>query len=392
MCLAISANIAPVYLTTFSEQFGGAGGLSEEELGRIPAVIFAFLVAGILVSGPLADRWGAKRFAMFGLALTCAGLGVLGLARSYDALLLSGAVMGFGAGVLDMVMSPIVSALQPHRRSSAMNWLHAFYCIGAVGTAAVCSAGIYLHVPWRVVAACLMALPAALFLGFVPQRIPALVDEDTERAPVAELFRRPYFWAAMAVIYMAGSTEVGMAQWLPAYAERSLGYSKGASGMALAAFSIAMVVGRLLAAAFGKHAKPIVLMVTCCVLLIALYLIGCYCPVSPIALAACVTVGLASSCLWPTTLGITADRIPHGGATMFALLAASGNIGCFVTPWIIGMVAERSQLNHGLSAVALCPLLMAVVLLGMRRGHASDTAMRCATEIPITTPVEQTGD
>jgi len=38
-------------------------------------------------------------------------------------------------------------------------------------------------------------------------------------------------------------------------------------------------------------------------------------------------VGLAGSCLWPTTLGVASDRFPRGGATMFGLLAAFGNPG-----------------------------------------------------------------
>jgi hypothetical protein len=45
------------------------------------------------------------------------------------------------------------------------------------------------------------------------------------------------------------------------------------------------------------------------------------------AVGACILVGLTGSCLWPTTLAVAADRYPHGGATMFALLGALGNFG-----------------------------------------------------------------
>ena len=41
-------------------------------------------------------------------------------------LLAAAALMGCGAGILDMVLSPIVSALEPERRTWAMNWLHSF--------------------------------------------------------------------------------------------------------------------------------------------------------------------------------------------------------------------------------------------------------------------------
>ena len=58
MSLAIGINLLPVYLTTISRTFGGPGGLTQEQLGRLGAVGFAGLVVGILITGPLADRWG----------------------------------------------------------------------------------------------------------------------------------------------------------------------------------------------------------------------------------------------------------------------------------------------------------------------------------------------
>ena len=75
---------------------------------------------------------GARLFAILGLVLTGAGLALSSASGSYSLLLVGGGLLGLGGGILDMVLSPIVCALQPHRRSAAMNWLHSFYCIGAV--------------------------------------------------------------------------------------------------------------------------------------------------------------------------------------------------------------------------------------------------------------------
>ena len=371
MCLAIAANLAPVYLTTFGETFGGAGGLTNEQLGRIPAVMFAGLVVGILISGPLADRWGGKMFALIGLALICLGLGLLGGAFSYGMLLAASAVLGCGGGVVDMVMSPIVSAIQPERRASALNWLHSFYCTGAVCTALMGSAAIKLGVPWRAVALVLIAFPAAIFVGFARRKLPPLVHEEATRHSVYGLLSQPLFWAALLVIFMCGATEIGMAQWLPAYTERGLGYSKAAGSMALAGFSVAMVAGRMSAGALGHHVQPFFLMLACCLITAVLFLLGCFGPYAPLALAACVAAGLSTSCLWPTTLALTADRFPHGGGSMFGLLSASGNVGCFVMPWVIGVLSEASTLRYGIAATTLCPLITIMLLLWMRPRHAT---------------------
>lgn len=367
MCLAVTANLPPVYLTTFSDAFGGLRGLTDEQLGRIPSITFIGLVLGILLSGPLADRWGGKSFAMLGLALTGIGLALLALARHYQMLLVSAAIMGFGAGVIDMVMSPIVSALEPERRASALNWLHAFYCIGAVSTSTIAFAGLRLGAPWRAVTLAMAAMPFLLVLAFIPTRIPRFVHEEATRDPVPVLLRQPLFLCVMAAIFLAGATEVGLAQWLPAFTERQLGYSKAAGAFALGGFSIGMVAGRVLAGHAGHRVTPITLVAVCCAVTTVLYFVGALCPVAPIALSACVLVGFTHGAVWPTLLGVGADRFPHGGASMFALLAGAGNMGCFVMPWVIGLISVHTNLSYGLASVTLCPALLFAIVLYMRR-------------------------
>jgi MFS family permease len=121
MSLAIGVNLLPIFLINLSTSLGGANGLSQEQLGRLGAFSFAGLVFGILLPGPLADRWGAKLFAISGNAVMAASLISMSIAPDYWALSIAVFWLGCGAGILDMVLSPIVSVLNPERRSAAMN-------------------------------------------------------------------------------------------------------------------------------------------------------------------------------------------------------------------------------------------------------------------------------
>lgn len=374
MCLAIAVNLPPVYLSTFRETFGGKVGLSSEQLGRIPAFVFGSLTLGILISGPLADRWGAKLFAILGLVLTCAGLGYMGVAGSYEALLASGCVMGLGSGILDMVLSPIVCALRPDRRASAMNLLHSFYCMGAICTVLIGSCALYLNIHWRTVCFALIVFPAGVLAYFVRMKVPPLVEERSQRESVMTLLKHPYLLAALMAILLGGATEQGLSQWLPWFAESSMGYSKASGGMALSGFLVAMVLGRILAAMIGHRVGPIRLMLISCILSVFLFIVGCFCPYSSVALSACIAVGFTGSCLWPTMLGVAANRFPRGGVSMFALLATFGNAGCFIMPWLVGVVAGASSLSLGLATVVFCPALMVPVLIWMRTQPALTTS------------------
>jgi MFS family permease len=125
----------PIFLTTLRMDLGGRAGLTGEQLGRISAITFAGLVGGILFTGPLADRWGGKLFSVLGALLIGVGLGLLGISLGYSMVLVAVFVMGLGAGILDMVLSPIIAA-PARQRAAALNWLH-FYGIGTVITVLV---------------------------------------------------------------------------------------------------------------------------------------------------------------------------------------------------------------------------------------------------------------
>jgi len=367
MCLAIAANLPPVFLTTFAEAFGGSGGLSEEQLGRISALVFAGFVAGIAIASPFADRLGAKPFVLFGLASLAVGLGLLGMAQTYGALLAAVFLLGFGAGVLEVVMSPVVAALQPHRRAAALNWLHAAYSLGAVGTVLIGSSALHFGVPWRTATLAIIAVPACVLVGFATVRNLPLVHDDGVCEPVRSLLHHKYLWAAFALIALGGGVEIGIAQWLPAYAERNLGYSKAAAGIALAAFSVAMLVGRVVIGHWVLRVRAVNLMVACCAACLVLLMVASFAPARVMALGACIVLGFGVSCFWPTTLSLAGDRYPRGGASMFGLLAAFGNVGCMTVPWIVGLVAERSSLAIGIATIAICPATMVVLLVAIRR-------------------------
>lgn len=369
MSLAIGINLLPVFLTTLRDLYGGDDGLTNERLGRLGALMFLGLTVGIVVTGPLADRWGPKRFALCGNILIAGSLGAMAWAPHYAALGVAMLAMGFGAGMLDMVLSPVVAALHPARRAAAMNWLHSFYCVGAAVTIGLGTLALEIGLGWR--GACLMLapLPLALIAALAPLRFPALVAAGHDRHRLRAIGRQGWFAVALLAIFLGGATELGMAQWLPAYAETSLGYPAWMGGSALLAFSIAMALGRMALGAVGARVDPYRVMAGCCAVSVALFLLGAFLPVAPLALAACILVGFTGSCLWPTMLAVTADRYPRGGASMFGALAALGNAGGIFMPWIVGWVADWRDLHWGLATSALAPLLMLPAVIALARGR-----------------------
>ena len=365
MTLAIGINLLPVYLTTLSETYGGAAGLTKEQLGRLGAIGFGGLVAGILLTGPFADRFGTKPFALLGNLGTSLGLLAAGLAPSYEWLMVAIVILGLGAGMLDMVLSPVVAALHPHDRGGAMNWLHSFYCVGAVITILLGTLALQFGLGWRASCLILSPFPLLLLVALLPLRFPALTS-DAPRAQLRTLARSRWFQVALVAIFLGGATELGMAQWLPAYAEVSLGYPAWIGGTALLLFSIAMALGRMVVGAVGSRWDPYAVMLWGCASSVVLFFGASFLPHPALALTCGIAVGFTGSCLWPTMLAVSADRHPEGGATMFGALAALGNAGGLFMPWLVGWIADQSSLSLGLAISAVAPAAMILTLRFLR--------------------------
>jgi fucose permease len=378
MSLSIGINLLPVFLTTLGRLYGGEAGLTQEQLGRLGACAFGGLVSGIVITGPLADRWGAKLFAQLGNALIAASLLGMAFAPGYSSLGTGFFFLGFGSGLLDMVLSPVVAAINPHRRAVAMNWLHSFYCVGAAVTILIGTVALRAGFGWRGACLVLLPMPVVLMGAFAMLRFPAMTTDGAARTPMTVLARRRWFVAAMVAIFLGGATELGLAQWLPAYAETTLGFSATTGSLALLLFSVAMALGRMAVGVAGGVAggagggrwNPFVIMAWGCASTAVLFVLGCFFPVGWVALACCVLAGFTGSCLWPTTLAVTADRYPDGGASMFGALAALGNAGGILMPWVVGWVADRSDLRWGIAVSVIAPVLMLPLLKGMRHAPA----------------------
>lgn len=188
---------------------------------------------------------------------------------------------------------------------------------------------------------------------------------DAGRTPFRQLLAQWWFLGALAAIFLGGATELGLAQWLPAYAETSLLFSPQVAGISLMLFSVAMALGRMVSGIIGNRVSPYGLMGWGCVLSVGLFLAGAYLPCPNWALAACVAAGFTGSALWPTMLAVAADHYPDAGATMFAVLAAFGNAGGILMPWVVGIVGDARSLSDGIATSALAPFVMALLVVAL---------------------------
>tara|TARA_R110002072_G_scaffold25932_8_gene86382 strand:- start:36568 stop:37311 length:744 start_codon:yes stop_codon:yes gene_type:complete len=146
----------------------------------------------------------------------------------------------------------------------------------------------------------------------------------------AELLKRPLFWVFWACMYLTAASELAPGQWV----NISLSNIVGMQGILLLVYvSALMFVMRHFAGPIVARISSVGLMfVSCLAAGIGLYLLS-LANSPPLAFAAATVWGIGVCYMWPTMLGIVAERFPRGGAMAMGLMGFAGGMSIqFVLP------------------------------------------------------------
>lgn len=388
---AITVNLPPLLFVIFRDQFG----VTYEELGRLVLITFVTQLTVDFLSGWFCDRLGTRRAAVLAHVFCIVGLVSLSVLprlltdAPYPALLTACILYSLGSGFLEVIISPTVESLPSTGKSASMSILHSFYCWGQALVVLLSTLFLLLfgNAFWYLLPLFWAILPACnLFLFLRVPLVPPLPAEQT--ASMRTLFTSRTILLAFVVMVGAGASELAMSQWASMLAERGLGLSKvWGDVMGPCLFAILMGTARVLAPLLYRR-----LQLTTVLIFSSIFCIGCYALTvfsgSPVlSLAGCAATGAAVALMWPATISLSAERFPNGGTRMFALLAAFGDVGCSLGPWLTGLVsdlvqgdaaamasaaaagfsAEQVGLKSGLAAAGIFPAIMIVCLLLLHR-------------------------
>lgn len=341
---AIIVNLPALLFVTFRTRYG----VTLTQLSFLVVLLFAVQIAVDMLSAPIVDKVGYRRYTLAGFVSSVLGLILMSvlplvMADTYAALLISLTVASVGSGMMEVVISPINESLpRPEKSAGAMSLLHSFYCWGVVAVTLLSTLyfslfgtenWVYLPLLWALV-------PFAGLLMFIKVPLYPLVKEGTAM-PMLQLLKSPVFWALFLFMICAGASEQAMSQWASLFAETGLGVSKAVGDlMGPCAFALCMGTARVV---FGPYIKWPVhkALIFCAVMCIGCYLLVILSPWPVMSLAGCALCGFSVGVMWPGTFSLAAQHLPLGGTAMYALLAMGGDIGCSMGPAAVGAVTDQ---------------------------------------------------
>ena len=356
--MSAASNLSALLFITFNELYG----ISFTALGFLVLVNFCTQLGIDLVFTFFSHKFNLAKTVKSIPLLVVLGLMVYAVVPMlfpesvYGALVVGTVIFSVGAGLGEVLTSPVIAAIPSENPEREMSKLHSAYAWGTV--VVVISSTLFLKLigkeNWVYLALFWCIVPFVCFLLFSAAEIPKL-DLHGDGEGKKSLNLDFGIILCTACIFFGGAAECTMMQWISGFAEGALGISKvygDIFGMALFAFALGM--GRTLYSRKGKNIYRVLLFgmggAALC------YIVAALSQNVFVGLFACVFTGFCASMLWPGTIAYTNGKYASCSVGVYALLAAGGDLGASLSPQLLGIVADATGMKSGMLVASFFPI------------------------------------
>jgi predicted MFS family arabinose efflux permease len=328
-------------------------------------IALGFIAAGSLVAMPLAgraaSRFGSRPATRVAILAFCLASALAPAAPGLVALCAACLLLGAAAGSLDVVMNVHGVTVERAAGRPILSSFHAAFSLGGLVGALLGAAGAAAGIDVRVELAALSAAAALTAVAVTRALLPAAADAGGRPDPRAVRARRLDRRLAVlgALAFCCLLCEGAAADWSAVYLDRDLAATAAVAGLAYAAFSVAMVAGRLAGDRLTLRYGPSALVRRGALLatagLGAALVAGD--PVAALIGFACLGAGL--SIVVPQVFRAAAAGRDSGLA--LARVSTIGYLGFLAGPPLIGALAELTSLPAALTVLPVLGLAMAAL-------------------------------
>ena len=339
--------------------------LAPEDIGGL---LISF-TAGYLLSsfncGSVVARLGVGVLLALSCLLTAVSLLGYALASAWWMMLGFAVLSGLGAGAIDAGLNTWVAT---HFTARTVNWLHAFYGVGAATGPLVMTAVLAAGRSWRSGYAIVGVGQLVLAGGFAwtrqrwlaPSTAPSAVESaayaESARAPSVlaaasgsiETLRLPAVWLGVAVFFVYTGTEATAGVWSYSVLTQARGVPAATAGFWVSLFWIGLTLGRFGFGFVAGHARMVTLLRASLVAIAlgtSLFALNLGAVATVVGLT---TSGFAMAPIFPSLIAMTPARLGArhtGNAVGFQVAAAI--LGAAWLPSLVGVLVGR----FGLEAV-----------------------------------------
>jgi MFS family permease len=218
--------------------------LNDAEFGTVLFAMPIGSISALPIAGYIINRFGSKNITLFACFFYLANFPFLGMANSAIGLALSLFIFGFGGDTLNIAMNVQAVGVEKAQKRSIMNIFHAIFSIGFMVGVAAGGFIINLNIsPFTHFTAVGISI---ILIGLVACQ--QLLTTDEKPAEPQPLFAWPdKSLVILGIICFCGMLSEGaMVDWSVIYYKKILDTHPGLTTLGFQAFSVCMVIGRLM--------------------------------------------------------------------------------------------------------------------------------------------------
>lgn len=310
------------------------------DYGWLSTMAFFGFAASILVTSPMIDALGMRNLLYLAFALHI--VGVLGfiVAPSYTVMSLTMLMAGFGNGLIEAVINPLIATIYPEEKTHKLNVLHAWWPGGLIIGGLLGYLMKQADLSWQMQMGVILIPTIVYGVMIFGQQFP-LTERKASGISTGDMLRtglHPAFLLLIGCMMITASIELAPGQMVSSVLEKTAGMD----GILILVYGSAlMFVLRYFAGPIAHKISPIGMMwASVALAATGLFMLGA--ATTPAMAYVSATIFYVGVCfMWPTMLGITSERFPQGGAFTMGLMGFAGQFALGVVIFNMGKVRDR---------------------------------------------------
>jgi fucose permease len=321
-------------------------GLPVENLALlIVAGTCGYLVASFF-SGVVVRRLGVGRVLLISSLLVVGASAGYAMTPAWTLMVGLGVFSGLGAGAIDAGLNAYAAR---HFSARLVNWLHAFYGMGAALGPALMTGVLASGHTWRLgyaLNACLIGIMAVCFL-LTLKRWQSPTDSAMPAAPHAPYpatlatLRRPVVMLSVALFFCYTGLEVTAGAWSYSLFTESRHVSPMLAGTWVSVYWASLTAGRIIFGAVAAHVRPLAIVRAAMIVApvgAALIWSNASQAAGFVGLA---LIGFCFAPMFPTLISLTPGRVgKHAADQAVGFQVSAASLGAAGIPGLTGLLAK----------------------------------------------------
>jgi len=343
------------------------------EAGSLSSLLPFGILAGSLIFGPVADRYGYRMLFIICSILVIIALEGIAFATELHILQVAFFVIGFGGGALNGGTSALVAGISssaPGRSSANLSLLGVFYGLGALGIPALLAllpSGISYQAKLGYTGLALV-LPV-LYFFFI--KFPAA--KQSEAMPLRAIFalaKDPVLILVGLFLFFESAVEGVISNWTTTFLQMGKNFTSAASLLGLSIYVLSLTLTRLLLAALlRKFRSDRIIILSLVIILCGLIAIMVF-PGTIAAMTGIILLGIGTAGVFPVMLGYVGGFFSEQKGTAFSIvffIAVTGNI---LVNYLTGVFSRQYGMGSFPVILLVCTGFLALLLtIILRRFH-----------------------